>query len=387
MKKLAIITTHPIQYNAPLFRLLSQRGKINIKVFYTWGKGVLKNKFDPGFGQVIEWDIPLLDGYDHCFVNNTATDPGSHHFNGINNPDLIKELHLWKPDALLIYGWRFKTHLKLLRYFKSKIKILFRGDSNLLDEDKGISIKAFTRKLFLRWVYKNIDLALYVGKANKDYYLKYGLKKDQMLFVPHAVDMDRFCAKGENLRTQLNIPEHAIVFLFTGKLESKKNPLLLMESFAQLNKTETHLLIVGSGALENSLKIRVLKFTESIQSRIHFLPFQNQQKMPAIYRTGDILVLPSRGPNETWGLSVNEAMATGKAVLVSDKCGCATDLVEDDFNGYIFNSDLENDLLQKMKLLTNNKNKLTIMGLNSLDKIQKWSFENASEAIESSLIY
>lgn len=63
MKRLAIITTHPIQYNAPLFKLLTQRNNITIKVFYTWGKSVLENKYDPGFKKNIEWDIPLLDGY------------------------------------------------------------------------------------------------------------------------------------------------------------------------------------------------------------------------------------------------------------------------------------------------------------------------------------
>ncbi len=89
MKRLAIITTHPIQYNAPLFKLLSKRNNISIKVFYTWGEAVLQKKYDPGFGKTIEWDIPLLEGYEYTFVENTAKKPGSHHFSGIDNPRLI----------------------------------------------------------------------------------------------------------------------------------------------------------------------------------------------------------------------------------------------------------------------------------------------------------
>ncbi|MGN6533252.1 MAG: glycosyltransferase family 1 protein, partial [Ginsengibacter sp.] len=84
--RLAIITTHPIQYNAPLFSLLAKRNTINIKVFYTWGEKVLQDKFDPGFGKNINWDIPLLEGYDFQFVSNISADPGSHHFGGIDNP-------------------------------------------------------------------------------------------------------------------------------------------------------------------------------------------------------------------------------------------------------------------------------------------------------------
>ncbi|HCY88764.1 MAG TPA: glycosyl transferase family 1, partial [Chitinophagaceae bacterium] len=104
-KKLAVITTHPIQYHAPLYALLVQRGVIDIKVFYTWGESVLKDKFDPGFGKVIEWDIPLLKGYPYEFLENTADDKGSHHFNGIKNPGLIEAVDQYNPDAILIYGW------------------------------------------------------------------------------------------------------------------------------------------------------------------------------------------------------------------------------------------------------------------------------------------
>src|SRR4051812_32141110 len=103
MKKLAIVTTHPIQYNAPLFALLQSRKNISIKVFYTWGDTVKQKKYDPGFNKSIEWDIPLLDGYDHCFPENTARDPGSHHFNGIQNPGLIDDIEAWDANAVLVY--------------------------------------------------------------------------------------------------------------------------------------------------------------------------------------------------------------------------------------------------------------------------------------------
>ena len=141
MKRLAIITTHPIQYNAPWFKLLSQRKNIHIKVFYTWGQIENTAKFDPGFGKEISWDIPLLEGYEYTFVTNTSKDPGSHHFNGIINPSLVDDIESWNADAILIFGWSFKSHLKVLRYFKGKKTNIFRGDSNLLDESTNFSPK------------------------------------------------------------------------------------------------------------------------------------------------------------------------------------------------------------------------------------------------------
>ena len=169
MKKLAIITTHPIQYNAPLFALLKKRMNVHPKIFYTWGEDVLKEKFDPGFGRSIKWDIPLLNGYEYTFVKNVAKSPGSHHFLGIDNPDLIKEIIAWDADAILVFGWAFKSHLRAMRHFKGKIPVLFRGDSTILDQFGRL--KHFARTTLLRWVYRHIDTALYVGEANKLYFL------------------------------------------------------------------------------------------------------------------------------------------------------------------------------------------------------------------------
>src|SRR5579875_1232003 len=111
MKKLAIITTHPIQYYAPVFQLLHQQKKLKIRVFYTLGESGL-NPHDPGFGRNIYWDIPLLKGYACQFQKNTAPKPGSDRFFGIKNPYLIKEIKAWKADAVLVYGWAYLSHLK-----------------------------------------------------------------------------------------------------------------------------------------------------------------------------------------------------------------------------------------------------------------------------------
>src|SRR5690606_37765332 len=120
-KKIAIVSTHPIQYNAPWFRLLAKEFNVDLNVFYTWSQSEKGSKFDPGFGKSITWDIPLLDGYNYKFIKNTSKEPGSHHFTGISNPTLIKEIEQWKPDAILVIGWSFKSHLACLRYFKKKV--------------------------------------------------------------------------------------------------------------------------------------------------------------------------------------------------------------------------------------------------------------------------
>ena len=382
---LAIIISHPIQYYAPLFRMLHNRGIVKIRVFYTWSQSKKGAYFDPGFGKTIEWDIPLLDGYDYTFVNNTSVKPGSNSFNGIINPTLNTEIEAWRPDALLVVGWSFNSHLKCMRYFHNKVPILFRGDSTLLAEKLGP--KVIIRTLFLKWVYRFIDYALYVGTNNKLYFLRHGIKLNQLIFAPHAIDNDRFfdttnsyTEQAATWRKNLGIQKDEIVFLYAGKIEYKKDPVLLINAFIKLKTPGTHLIILGNGPLEKKVK---LKFSKT--RNLHFIDFQNQSNMPVAYRLGDVLVLPSKGPVETWGLSVNEAMACSRAIIVSDRCGCGIDLVKDNINGFIFRRTSLNDLVSKMKLIVENKSRLTEMGNNSLQIIKGWSFEKICSQIEKTV--
>jgi glycosyltransferase involved in cell wall biosynthesis len=385
MKRLAIVSTHPIQYNAPLFQLIATNGVIHIKVFYTWGESILSKKYDPGFGKNVEWDIPLLQGYDYTFVKNISPDPGSHSYKGIDNPSLISEIKRWEASALLVYGWSFKSHLQCLRHFNKKIPVFFRGDSTLIDPQPFL--KKIFRFCFLRWVYSHIDIALYVGANNKKYFEKYGVQSSRLVFAPHAIDNDRFSDdEVKNYeqsailwRNELSIPQGSIVFLFAGKLEEKKDPSLLVNAFNDINKDGNHyLLIAGNGHLENELKN---KSTDN--SCIKFIGFQNQSVMPVLYRIADCVVLPSKGPNETWGLSVNEALASARPVIVSNKCGCAIDLIQSGVNGYIFSSSNKEDLKSKMKIFIEEKRKGNDMKAKALAGIQAWCFGEICKQVEA----
>ena len=381
--RLAIVTTHPIQYYSPVFKLLHARNGIDIKVFYTWGESSL-TKYDPGFNKKIEWDIPLLDGYPYEWAKNISKDPGTHHFMGIINPDLVGQVDAWRPDSLLIYGWGFHSHLKIIRYFKKKIPVFFRGDSTLLDEKKGV--KSLLKAIFLNWVYRHIDHAFYVGANSKAYFEKYGLKEDQLSFAPHAIDNNRFAgvqkSEAQLLRRQLGINTDDLVILFAGKLEEKKAPLQLLEAFLILNKPGVHLLFVGNGPLDDQLRLKA-----KVNHNAHFMDFQNQLKMPVIYHACDIFCLPSKGPNESWGLAINEAMASGKAILTSDKVGAAADLVKPGYNGEVFKAaDLVDLVLNLRALINKGKNELIVMGGRSAELIKSWNFESQVKAIGSNII-
>jgi glycosyltransferase involved in cell wall biosynthesis len=373
MKRIAIVTTHPIQYYAPFFRLLNKEALV-LKVFYTWGDGSIK-KFDPDFQKVIQWDIPLLEGYQYQFLTNTSKNPGTHHFRGIITPEAIKEIEAFSPNAILIYGWSWQSHLTLIRYFSGKIPLWFRGDSTLLDQPPGV--RKTIRRLYLRWVYRHVDLAFYVGQENKRYFKAFGLTEQQLRFAPHSIDNRRFAAdrsaEAAQLREGLGIPPDGILILFAGKLEAKKDPEILLAAFESVPHDNVYLLFAGNGVLEARLQE---KARECAKGRsIFFLPFQNQSAMPALYQACQLFCLPSAGPGETWGLAVNEAMAAGRAVLVSDKAGCAPDLVKEGVNGSVFRNRDLGDLTQKLGQLTADKGLLEAYGRASGRLIEKWGFD------------
>lgn len=380
MKKLAIISTHPIQYNAPFFALLNKSDKLQSKVFYTWSQSQ-EELFDKDFGKTIKWDIPLLEGYDYEFIENIAKDPGPHHFKGIITPELIPAIEKWGADGILIYGWNFRSHLKAMKYFKNRIPVYFRGDSTLLDERKGL--RKIIRRIFLKYVYRNVDYAFYVGKNNKAYFLAHGLKEKNLHFAPHAIDNKRFSdPEGKNKeaalkwRKELQIPEGKVCVIFVGKFEPKKDPMVLLSAAGELTETDLHFIFAGDGLFAEEMYA-----TGKTLNNVSFIPFQNQAKMPEVYKLGDILALPSQGPGETWGLVVNEAMAGGLAILASNKVGCAIDLVKEGENGYVMEAGNVEECIKKLKAFTKDQ-KYIKMGKRSVEIIKDWSFENIKKSIE-----
>ncbi len=386
MARLAIVTTHPIQYNAPLFAELARRDGVEPKVFYTWSQTQRGGQYDPDFGRRVEWDVPLLEGYEHVFVRNTARRPGSDHFFGIVNPDLGTELEKWCPDAILVYTWAHFSHLMVMRRFKGRVPILFRGDSTLIDQRTGI--RSFLRGVLLRRVYRYVDMALDVGIRNRAYFQAFGLSQDRLCHAPHSVDNDRFARSGEESevaarawRRDLGISDDDRVVLFCGKLEAKKDPGCLTRLAAMNPSERLRFLFVGEGHLQSRLREEATG-----DARVIFLGFQNQASLPVVYRMADILLLPSLY-NETWGLVVNEAMACGRPVMVSERAGCAPDLVEEGLTGWTFppGSEGERKLSAILAAVLEGGIDLSDMGARAVRRVASYSISAAADGVVSAL--
>lgn len=379
MKKLAIITSHPIQYYAPWFRYLTAHSELRIRVFYLWDFGVHK-QIDPGFQQAIEWDIPLLEGYEFEFVPNISDRPGTQNFWGLRNPSLIPQVRQYQPDAVLLMNYNYASLYHFLWYWRDS-PILFRGDSHRLMLDRGL--QPWLKQRWISQIFRRFAACLYVGQANYQYFRSHGVPKDRLFFSPHAIDNDRFFNQATPAATQANawkqelgIPANHAVILFAGKLIPKKRPMDLLQAFLQAKLSNVSLLFVGQGELEGALRSQAAS-----HPHIYFAPFQNQSQMPRAYAIADLVVLPSYGSSETWGLAINEAMCLAKPVLVSDHVGCAADLVRPHQNGLIFPAGDVSALVESLQIAFADRDRLVTWGQTSQDLINHYSYAKTTRGL------
>ncbi|MBD2491096.1 glycosyltransferase family 4 protein [Aulosira sp. FACHB-615] len=385
--KLSIITSHPIQYYAPWFRHLNNHSDVQIKVFYLWDFGVTK-KLDAGFKQVLQWDIPLLDGYEYEFVPNVSKQPGVRHFWGLQNPSLISQVKAYSPDAVLLMNYNYASIYNFLWKWNShKAPLLFRGDSHRLLKSTGV--KAWARQQFITQIYRRFAACLYVGKANYEYFQYHGLPNHNLFFSPHAVENDRFISQADHAKQQaiiwkqeLGIPSDHAVILFAGKFEPKKRPLDLLQAFVAANLSQVSLLFVGAGPLETDLKTSAAQ-----HSNIYFAPFQNQTLMPRTYAIADLFVLPSYGASETWGLAINEAMCLSRPVIVSSHVGCAQDLIHHQHNGLVFPAGNVSALTSSLQEAFSDRQRLRHWGEESQKIVSQYSYTQASQGLKQALDY
>ena len=423
--RLAFIVSHPIQYYVPIYRDLAKRIRqvdekqpsgarqvasatnglkdeaeiTALKVFYTWRDAGPAR--DVRFEKTFAWDIPLMEGYDFEVVPNTSPEPGTHHRKGLINPDLVERVKAWRPDVVHITGYNYVSHGQAIKELsKTGIPVIFRGDSHLLD-GRGSWWRWQLKKWFVSRVYRWAAAFPYVGQANRDYYLAFGVPERKLFHVPHTIEVGRFAEPNDELeakalawRRELGIPDDHFVFLYAAKLEPRKRPMELLEAILAAGLPKATLVLVGSGELESALKKRAEDFSHGLRGlntdgvraaaptglrgecsapsdlgarkvpseqtedcklyttnsrgNVVFLEFQNQSQMPLVYRLGDALVLPS-GYGETWGLAVNEAQACGRPSLVSDCVGCARDIIREGENGMIFRTDDWEDCVRVMR--------------------------------------
>lgn len=330
-RRLAVFTPFPIQYQTPWFRALAEQPDLDVQVYFS--RLLSASEQGDGFGRSFEWDLPLREGYPHRVLPSTGV---AFLPSYLSRPvyGITRELRAFQPDAALITGWQeFSLLQALVACRRAGVPVIMRGESRA--KQRHWLVRAAHRMLCAR-----IDAFLVIGEHNRRFYVDAGVDAARLFDAPYFVDNRRFERSAAtarrhaaSARVDWGVPDGATLVLFVGKLEAKKRPLDFIDAVAAASGRGVNLsgVMVGDGVLMGAC-------VERIRQRgapVVMAGFRNQMQIAAAYAAADVLVIAS-DEGETWGLVVNEAMASGLPVIASKAVGCVPDLVQDGVTGATF---------------------------------------------------
>jgi 1,2-diacylglycerol 3-alpha-glucosyltransferase len=296
-----------------------------------------------------------------------------------------RALNKLRPGAVAIPGWSDRCALAALDWcVNHDCPAIVMSDSTAADEP---------RKPWREFVKKRL-VTLYsagfvAGSRHVDYLCQLGLPRERIFTGYDVVDNNYF----EHAAADARRSNHSgsgrprDYFLASARFVEKKNLRLLLRAHALYRQKALarnparrpwDLVLLGDGPLDAELRQLVsdLKTT----AFVHLPGFMQYAELPGWYASAGAFILAS--VVDQWGLVVNEAMASGLPVLVSDHCGCADDLVRDGVNGHTFNPLDEGRLAELMLGLAGDAARLADMGAASRKIIQSWGLDRFVDGLK-----
>ena len=288
------------------------------------------------------------------------------------------------PDVVVISGYSEPGMLFALLWsiFHNRPTILLSPSK---EDDK--SRKWWKEKLKV-FIVQKYTSALVGGKAHKEYLIKLGIPEKAIFLGYNVVGNNIF--HPDNIRHLPN-PLAKPYFFAINRFVTKKNLTLLIDAYAEYHKIKGdlswNLVLSGDGKLRFQIEKQIDAL--NLTNFIHLPGFLQQEELLPYFAHANCFVHASI--QEQWGLVVNEAMAAGLPVIVSDRCGCFEDLVIKGVNGFGFDPENQQELTQLMLKMSSEEIDLAAMGEASLQHIQKYSpdyfAQGLMQAVEYSLAH
>ena len=378
--RVAYLASHPIQYQAPLLRYINDKSDIELTAFFL-SDFSLRAYHDAGFNGVVQWDVPLVEGYKHIFLpalgsteKVSSLRPFTYGFG--------RHLHKGNFDALWMHGYAHQANLRAMLVAKSRgLKVFIRADTHMAVAQGTPQVRR-VKEAALRKLFCLVDGFLAAGSLTADYYRYLGVPENKIFSVPYAVDNEFFQRQNaladphrEQLRRELNMDAGRPIILFASKLIPGKRGDDLIQAYAKLSpdgkqEPRPYLVFVGDGPERSHW--------ESLAQRtgwnsIRFLGFKNQTELPPLFNLCDVFVLPATV--EAWGLVVNEVMNSAKPVIITNEVGAAPDLVLPGKNGFVIRAGDIEALTESLAKVVSNPEFAQSMGKASLEIVNRWSFQ------------
>jgi len=325
-QRLAIITEIIAPYRIPLFNALAEIPEIDLHVIFL-------GETDPNlrewrvYREEIRFSFEVLPSWRRRIGK----------YNALLNARMGAALTHARPVAILCGGYSYVSSWQALLWArKHRVAFLLWSESNRQDQRRYLPAVEWLKKQFLH----RCDGFVVPGQSAFKYVNAQKIRNQPIFVAPNAVDNRLFSNAAEfarnnadRLRQELNLPQH--YFLFVGRLVREKGVYELLSAYTSLNpdlRRQFGLVFVGDGPCRRQLQELAHNFSGRAAG-IVFGGFVQREQLGAYYGLAEVLVLPTH--TDTWGMAVNEAMACGLPLIVSEAAGCASDLVQEDGNGVL----------------------------------------------------
>jgi len=364
--RVAIITEIIAPYRIPVFNALARREDVDPHVMFL-------SETDPALR---EWEIRKEEiQFSYQVLPSFRRRVGD--FNLLVNYGISKALRKAAPDVLLCGGYSYVASWQAAGWARRRfVPVLLWVESTERDQRRGYAGVEHLKRRFIQLS----DGFVVPGRSSAAYVRSFGVADELIFHAPNAVDNDFFSARA--MRESARTPQDGLprkFFLYVGRLIKEKGLFDLLEAYGRLPgelRDEFGLVIAGGGGCRPELELLASRIADG---RVVFTGFLQKEQLAALYGKAYAMVFPTH--SDTWGLVVNEALASGLPVVVADVAGCSADLVEDGWNGRLVPSQSVEQLIQAMASLARDERLRNKMSVNAREKIRHYSPEACAEGI------
>ena len=364
MTRLVILTEIISPYRIPLFNALVRHPGVDLHVIFL-------AETDPDLRQwrvykeEIQFSYQVLPSWRRRLVG----------LNVLLNRGVGRALTKAAPDAILCGGYNYVASWQALLWARThNVRFLLWSESHAHELRRIRPGVEFLKDEFLR----ACSGFVVPGQLAREYLRAHKISEDVIFTAPNAVDNDLFESAAEDARKnadsrrkELSLPTR--YFLFAGRLVREKGVFELLSAYAKLEepiREQVGLVFVGDGASRGQLEEQAASISPGV---VRFAGFAHREQLAEYYALAETLILPTY--SDTWGLVVNEGMACGLPVILSQAAGCGVDLVQEGWNGLLIPPRDVDPLVAAMKTIASQPDLRATMSANSARHIARYSPE------------
>jgi glycosyltransferase involved in cell wall biosynthesis len=375
---LAVVMTHPTQFDGPLFSLISQAGLIDLTVYYLLTDRIA-DAVDHELGFSPNWDIPVAKGYRYVccpqgflrtflFLHRECV--SSHKF-----------------DLVILPGYS-RLGVTLLALVRNGQPLGMRLDTVPIYPERAW--KARCKQKLLPTLFRRFATFHPVGSLSEGYLKGLGVAPSKMFRFPYATDnayladrAKRFGQDRERWLLEVGIPANTFVVLGVLKFVPRENPMELLRGFRLFNEKfpQSVLILVGAGGLQREMEAYIAASNLGACTRL--VGYAKYSELPKWYAISNVFV--HSAARECWGVSVNEAMACGLPVVASSSVGSSYDLIQGGLNGYQYPAGDVQVLADCLGNIASRPDRGRQLGERSQSLIKAWDFEATLKSLESAV--